>query len=95
MYDHPDRPLPMRELWIALREKWTARHGPKGVDLARFLGVSPQQVSQWTTGSDPGKVPPMWALLRLAREFRLAIVLEHARVALRRAGPSKPDDAAP
>ncbi|MBU6289694.1 MAG: hypothetical protein KGS10_16165 [Chloroflexi bacterium] len=61
------RALDTRLAWGELRRRWQIRNpGETNRTLAAWLGASAQHCSAWSTGSDPERPPPVWAVLRLA-----------------------------
>lgn len=66
-------------LHAAFRELAAEYHkknpGTRNVDLAGLLGTRPQAVSQWKSGSDPGKRPPWSAILLLCELCKKQITI--------------------
>lgn len=67
--------LPLHDTFATLRSMWIERYKSTSNALAERLGVRPQSVAQWASGSDPTKRPPLWALVALADDLRFSLVL--------------------
>jgi hypothetical protein len=67
--------LPLHETFSELRRRWIERFSASSHALAEHLGVRPQSVAQWASGSDPTKRPPLWALAALADDLRIGLLL--------------------
>ena len=67
---------PRYELFAQLRERWVQQEdGRNYAKLAKMLGVSPQNISQWATGTGK-KYPPPWSVIfRLMHELNLVLVM--------------------
>lgn len=74
-YAQRDADPPLREAFAELRRRWLERYQTTKEELARRLGTSPQSASQWASGSDPSKRPPLWALAALADDLRVGLLL--------------------
>lgn len=70
-----------------LREMWLST-GKSTSDLARFLNVTQPKVSNWANGSDRDpklgtqRRPPWWAVMRVADELGLAVLIDGEAVRL-------------
>jgi hypothetical protein len=67
--------LPLFDVFRELRDRWLKQYETNKVGLAARLNVMPQSVSHWSYGSDPSKRPPLWALVALADDLRLGLLL--------------------
>jgi len=64
-YAMRDAELPRNAIFAKLRDIWKLGNpGKRFSDLAEAMDATPQQISQWSTGSD-NRVPPDWAISRL------------------------------
>lgn len=80
-YATRDTDLPTREVFAELRDRWRRKFsGTTSADLAARLGVLPQRVSQWITGSDNDKRPPIWAVLAICHDLGLALRIAPNRI---------------
>ena len=60
-----DAELPRNAIFRKLRDLWKSQNGDRLFsELATAMDATPQQISQWATGSD-NRIPPDWALSRL------------------------------
>ncbi len=68
-------------IWRQLVELWGARANPDGTprtgrQLASALGVPPQNVAQWKTGSSGKSCAPWHAIMHVAHEVGVVVVLD-------------------
>lgn len=74
-YASADLQPPFREVFVDLRARWVKRYQRTFGDLAERLGAGAQSISQWGSGSDPTKRPPLWALVAIADDLGLSLVV--------------------
>ena len=68
-----------------LRDLWCARYPEANItDLAAWLGVVRQRVSQWSTGVGGKGQPPWWACQKIAWHLDLVFVLDETGIAIHR-----------
>lgn len=78
----PDRFALFRDL----RRLWKeANDGGTNEDLGLWLGVPRQNVAQWSTGSGEKSPAPWWAIMRLADDLGLVVVIDGQSASLHRA----------
>lgn len=70
-----EQEMPLVAAFRELRDRWLKKYKTTKEELANRIGVSPQAASQWASGSDPSKRPPLWALAALADDLRLALLV--------------------
>jgi hypothetical protein len=66
--------LPVNKIFNELAREWIYENRSTSIELSDYLGIKPQSCSQWKTGSD-GRKPTWTAMLTLAKDLKLEIVI--------------------
>ena len=61
----------LRPAWAKVRQAWMDRFDAPSAALARKLGRPHQVLSQWASGTDPSKRPPLDAIVATAADLGL------------------------
>lgn len=80
--------LPVNRIFNELATEWIYDNRSTSVGLADYLGIKPQSCSQWKTGSD-GRKPTWSAILTLAKDLKLEIVINSDEMFLKKGSRRK------
>lgn len=71
-----------RTLFVELRKLWCEAKDATSDALAQRLGVRPQKISSWASGSDPTQIPTMGILRQMCDDLNLKIEITGSTMAL-------------